>query len=388
MAIEELPAVDVHMHPWRSAHLLELDPEGFEDRTTMMGMCQLTSGRGSDLLSRIEAFTESTPFALKLRRDLARLFGVEPTRQAVARARMSAFSADPAAYVGSLLSDANIAGVFYDEGYPQPTMSFEEFQAECPTTRFRVARLEPWVDQIRGSVADFDELAHLFSDKVREALADENLVAFKSVIAYRTGLDIGNPDLDTCRSAFTGWKNDGFRESREFSKPIRDRLLRKAFDLASDRRVPIHIHSGGGDPDVLLKYARPANIFDLLTDYSSHPVVLIHAGNPWIEEAAYLASILPEVYIDTSVMVPWHSLAIDQKLEVLLGVAPPAKIMYGSDEASEPEVLWQSAHIMRASLRRVLDKAVKDGWFTDDDSVNIARGVLGENALTLHRGKI
>jgi len=161
----------------------------------------------------------------------------------------------------------------------------------------------------------------------------------------RTGLDIGNPDLDTCRVAFDGWKNDDFRETREFAKPIRDRLLRIAFDLSAERRVPIHIHSGGGDPDVLLRFARPANMFDLLTDCSSHPVVLIHARQP-LDRRSRLPRIDPaQAYVDTSVMVPWHSLAIDQKLEVFVGVVPPAKIMYGSDEANEPEVLWQSAHV-------------------------------------------
>jgi predicted TIM-barrel fold metal-dependent hydrolase len=380
----DLPAVDVHMHPWRRETLLSHDIDGFEDRTTMMGMCQLTSAQGTNLHDRLQRFTQSTPFALRLRSTLADFLGVEPTRSAVAAERHRRLTTDSQQYLGDLFRDAGLEAVLYDEGYPQPTMSETEFSQECPIDIHRVARIEPWVDQLRDKAEDFDDLVHQFGNRVREALADPRLVAFKSIVAYRTGLDVASPTLDECRTAFTEWRRDSFAESREYAKPIRDRLLRHTFELAADTRTPIHIHSGGGDPDVKLAYARPTNLFDLISDFSTHPIVLIHAGNPWIEDAAYLASIMPEVYIDTSVMVPWHSLAIDQKMEVLLGVAPPAKIMYGSDEASEPEVLWISAHIMRESLSRVLSKAVKDRWMDETAATEIARGVLAGNTRELH----
>ncbi len=37
--------VDVHCHPWRNEELLARDPAAFEDRTTMMGMCLISSGQ-------------------------------------------------------------------------------------------------------------------------------------------------------------------------------------------------------------------------------------------------------------------------------------------------------------------------------------------------------
>ena len=104
----------------------------------------------------------------------------------------------------------------------------------------------------------------------------------------------------------------------------------------------------------------------------------------WIEEGAYVASVLPHVYLDVSVMVPWASLAIDQKLEVLLGAAPPAKVLYGSDEASEPEVIWLSAQVAREALGRVLGTAIDRRWLNESEARAIGRGVLGQNALRLH----
>ncbi len=126
----------------------------------------------------------------------------------------------------------------------------------------------------------------------------------------------------------------------------------------------MHIHCGGGDPAIVLQHARPQDLFPLLAEYSDQPVVLIHSGWPWLEEGAFVASVLPMVYLELSITLPWASLAIDQKLEVMLGVAPPAKLLFGSDEASEPEVIWLTAQVGREALGRVLGRGVERGWLT------------------------
>jgi hypothetical protein len=113
-------------------------------------------------------------------------------------------------------------------------------------------------------------------------------------------------------------------------------------------------------------------------------VVLIHAGQPWLDEGAYVASILPHVYLDVSITVPWASLAMDAKLETLLGIAPPAKVLYGSDEASEPEVPLLAAHVGREALERVLGRAVERRWLDEGEARSIGAGVLAGNAARLH----
>ena len=114
------------------------------------------------------------------------------------------------------------------------------------------------------------------------------------------------------------------------------------------------------------------------------PVVLIHSGWPWVEEGAFVASILPHVYLDTSLSTPWAGLAIDSRLEILLGIAPPAKVMYGSDEASEPEVIWLSAHLAREALARVLETGVERRHLNPAAAARIGAGVMGKNARRLH----
>src|SRR5947209_15559734 len=100
-----VPVVDSHCHPWRNETLLAADPAGFEDRVTVTGTMLGTSGaEGFEL----RTLTESTPFALAMRRRLAAFLGCEPTREAVAAARHAALAADAPGYLSRLLRDAGV----------------------------------------------------------------------------------------------------------------------------------------------------------------------------------------------------------------------------------------------------------------------------------------
>jgi predicted TIM-barrel fold metal-dependent hydrolase len=379
------PIVDVHCHGWRHDELLELDPTGFLDRITMMGMCLISSGLEDPALDEhLRRLTDSTPVASAMRRRLAERLGVAPTREALGAARLAALRDDREGYLGGLWQDAGLAGLIVDEGYPQPTIPSAELQASAGLPVHRVARIEPWIVALRQGASSFDELEDAFVATAERA-PGEGAVAFKSIIAYRTGLDVRAWSRAEARAAFERWRDDGWRESREHAKPVRDLLLRRTFEVAAAAGgLPIHIHCGGGDPSIVLGHARPQDLFALLSERMHQPVVLIHAGQPWLDEGAYVASILPHVYLDVSITVPWASLAIEQKLETLLGIAPPAKVLYGSDEASEPEVLWLSAHVGREALERVLGRAVARGWLDADEARATGAGVLGGNAARLH----
>ena len=67
----------------------------------------------------------------------------------------------------------------------------DEFAATIGVTVHRVSRLEPWVLQHRNG--SFEDLVSGVEAEAIDAAADPRCVAFKSVVAYRTGLDIGDP---------------------------------------------------------------------------------------------------------------------------------------------------------------------------------------------------
>jgi predicted TIM-barrel fold metal-dependent hydrolase len=382
--LADAPVIDTHLHGWRTPELLAAPAEGFSQRVTMLGMCVLTSGGDPATYADIlEHATASTPIALAMLARLGEHLGVEPTDAAVSAARLERLRSGPTAYLQGLWADARIEGLVVDEGFPLPIIPSAELERDAGVPVHRVVRIEPWIAEDREGAADYDALEDALVARL-EAAGREGAIAFKSVIAYRTGLDITHATREEARAAYTRWRADGFRETRAFAKPVRDLLLERTFEVASANGVPVHIHSGGGDPDSLVAHARPAGLFDLLKRHPQQPVLLIHAGWPWTDEAAFLASILPHVYLDLSIGIPWASLAIDRLIETALGVAPPAKVLYGSDEASEPEVAWFSALVAREALERVLARGVEHRWMSEAQATGIGRDVLAGNCRRLH----
>lgn len=384
VSLAGVPVVDAHMHPWSNAAVLASDPEGFLDRITMMGMCLVSSG----LVPRVgESFlrelTDATPLASTMRRRLAAHLGCDDDRAVVSAARHAAYSADPAGYLEGLWRACGLAALVCDEGYPQPPVDFDRFRAEARVPVHRVFRIEPVITRLRETATSYDELEDALAAACEEAAASD-AVAFKTVLAYRTGLDVGAPTASDARAAFLRWRDGGFLETRVDAKPVRDRLLERVMAVAKATDRPLHVHCGGGDAEVVLDHCSARDLFPFLHRHLEHPVVLIHSGQPWLAEGAYVAQILPRVYLELSITMPWSSLALDGLLELLLGVAPTNKVLYGSDESTDPEVLWLSAQVGREALERVLTRACERGWVDDAEATRIGAGVLGGNVLRLH----
>jgi hypothetical protein len=300
----------------------------------------------------------------------------------VTAARSASIETDAIGYTKALLEAAGVVAVLADEGYPQPPIAADEFASTIGVRVHRVARLEPWILQHRDRT--FDDLVSGVEAAVATAASDPNCVAYKSIVAYRTGLDVGDPSSSEARISFDGWREDGWRESREHAKPVRDFLIRRALAVAKANDRPFHFHCGGGDPDIDLAHAGPRGLFPLLVDHQDQAIVLVHSGWPWIEEAAYIASALPNVYLELSELIPWGWGQVEPALEVIVGSVPAAKVMYGSDEAGEPEAFWVSARMARAALERVLARFVERDYLSVDDAERLGRLVLADACRALH----
>ncbi|TMK84638.1 MAG: hypothetical protein E6G44_09695 [Actinobacteria bacterium] len=83
-------------------------------------------------------------------------------------------------------------------------------------------------------------------------------------------------------------------------------------------------------------------------------------------------------------MIPWASVGIEHKLTALLGTAPAGKLLYSSDEASEPEVIWIAARLGRRALEGALTEAVDRDFLTVQEAERLGRGILSENCRRLH----
>jgi uncharacterized protein len=375
--------VDAHTHPYRLEEMAGRDPAGFDTRMMFLGESFASSSRISpELWPLVDGFTDSTIFGIALVRRLAEHLGCEPTRAAVAEARGAAIATDPVAYTKGLLDAAGIVAVLSDEGFPQPPVPADEFAKTIGVRVHRVARLEPWILAHRGS--SFADLVDGVESEATAVTTDPNCVAFKSIVAYRTGLDVGDPRASEAADAFERWRADEWRETREHAKPVRDLLIRRTLAIAKANDRAFHFHCGGGDPDINLRHARPVDLFPMLVDVQDQPVVLVHSGYPWIREAAYIASVLPNVYLELSELIPWGFGQVEWALEMLVGTVPAAKLLYGSDEAGEPEAFWISALLARGALERVLARFIERDHVSVADAERLGRLVLADSCRALH----
>jgi predicted TIM-barrel fold metal-dependent hydrolase len=114
------------------------------------------------------------------------------------------------------------------------------------------------------------------------------------------------------------------------------------------------------------------------------PVLLVHSGYPWVREAAYIASVLPNVYLELSELIPWGWGQVEWALEMLVGTVPAAKLLYGSDEAGEPEGFWVSALLARPALERALGRFVERDYVSAEQAIRLGELVLAGSCRTLH----
>jgi uncharacterized protein len=384
--LSDADVVDDHCHAFRVDELLARDPKGFEARLTLMGMCAMSAAETDPgLWTGAEEMVESTVYSLVARRWMAERLSCDATAAAVARARDETLRREPVAYIHALLDDEHLTGLVTDEGFPLPRIPSAEFEGDVGGVPVhRVVRIEPLIAELRESATSYRNLEERFEGALEEAADDSRTVAFKSIVAYRTGLDVEPTDGATASWAFEAWRRGGWPEARTLAKPVRDRLLERTLAVAKRRELVAHIHCGDGDPDIDLAHARPHDLFPFLRAHVDQPIVLIHGGHPWTQVAGYIASLLPNVYVDLSVLVPWASSGIDQALEHLIGMVPTSKLLYASDQASEPEVFWLSARLARRALERVLGDLVDRDFVTASQAQGIGRGILADNTRRLH----
>jgi predicted TIM-barrel fold metal-dependent hydrolase len=166
------------------------------------------------------------------------------------------------------------------------------------------------------------------------------------------------------------------------SKPLLDYLLGVAADWCATHGLPLHLHTGFGDRDVDLRLANPLHLRPLLESgrLGGSPLVLLHASYPYTREAAYLASVYPNLYVDLSLVSPLLAgPALTHVFQDLLGLAPVTRLLYGSDAWGIPDWLWLAARATRRALGDALS------WLPPAEAEWAARRILHDNAAELYR---
>jgi hypothetical protein len=373
--LRDIPIVDEHCHGFYGAQHQE---------TTQAWRRHFTES-GDERMTTLHVPT--TLFYSRLLRELATFFSCEPTEEAVFAAR-NRYQRDD--LIRALLRDGAIEWLLIDQGYPSRDLLLPDAEvgtlAGCRVAPF--LRLELLMQDLITQHTTLDAVI----EALKHALADlraRGYVGLKSIVAYRTGLDIRWWDSAEITAAFAQARMEASRGALRLAhKPLLDTLLHVAFAEAARQEIPVQFHTGYGDTDADMLLANPLHLRDVLEHrpYRSMPVVLLHECYPYTRQGGYLAAVYGNVYLDLSYGIPFLSYGEMMAFtRAALGVAPVSKLLYSSDAVGVPELHWISARDGRRVLGQALGETVADGDLTSTQAVAVAHAILHDNAVRLYQ---
>ena len=381
--LSHVRVVDHHVHPWRQStqqvstdelagHLVFSDAVVTSVRDEYLPLAELEGV--------LRLFRKTNLGVSYFLRELAQFLDVEEDWPAVTEARNAAAGADYRAWTTRLFDDVRLSTLLVDEGGARPRITLDELSQTVPARLRRVARSDNFVRDVLPDADSWPTFFQRYQESLVAAIQD-GAIAFKSVIAYRIGLDIQPVSEAEARSNFEASRTAPLSEQ----KPFRDFLLCHTMDVARERGLWIHIHAAVGDPDIVFQRANPAQLYPLLHSerFRANRVVLVHGGWPWVSEAAAMVAILPNVYLDVSEGTIFGMPNMRQRIYEVLQACPYSKILYGAD-GSLPEALWIVARRFKAVLGRVLEELVGDGFCSMREAYAVGAAILGTNAERLY----
>ncbi|KAF4582816.1 developmental protein FluG [Ophiocordyceps camponoti-floridani] len=354
-AIQTTPIIDNHAHP-----LLK------QTHVSKQALLSIASEAQGEALT---ASKSSLPH-LRAVNHLASKLGCEASWEAVEAAIDEKRGRGYRDWIGVCL--AGIACVLVDDGLDgggdvEPYSFFDGFTAASARRIVRIEAVAAGLIEDACLKHDSADKARLFFTKqldrvIEEALDDDAVVAFKSVICYRTGLAISPSATDCDPETFTliftqrRQANSG-TFTRVNHVQINDYLVHRLAHLVSlhNPPKPIQFHTGLGDNDLTLTTASPSHLQPFIRLYPSVPMVLLHSGYPFVCEAGYLAAMYANVYADIGEVFPFLGRdAQEGVLRQMLGLCPASKILWSTDGHWFPETYFLAVMQMREVFEGVL----------------------------------
>jgi uncharacterized protein len=264
--------------------------------------------------------------------------------------RDSRAAADWPGHVAGLFADAGIGGMLLDPGGPHGKLDLGQYSALAGVPAWQLARIEPLLDELIGAGAGARDIVRAVTEFMTAA-ADDGVAGFKTVLAYRTGLAV-DPDAtlaDADRSL------DPAVPVRRRGKALRDLVFRHMLAVTAELGLPVQIHTGYGDSEIRLAESNPLPLDEVLRtpEGEAATVVLIHGSFPWHDQAAYLASVKPNLYAELSLSPIFSPATVADRLLRLLETAPAGRLLAGTDGHGQPETHWFAAHGINAAFDQV-----------------------------------
>nr|GMD44510.1 protein fluG [Ipomoea batatas] len=379
--------------------------EGFAELKEAVEKVKLVDAHAHNIVSLhskfpfLSCFSEATGDALSSAlhtinfkrsiREISELYGSNISLHAIQEYRSSHKLEESTALC---FKAAGISVLLIDDGLDLDMKNEVEWHKNFVPVVGRILRIEHLVEKIldegksEKKTWTLDSFMEVFMGRLKSY--PDKVVAFKSIAAYRSGLEF-NTEV-TAKEAEEGLKavlNAG-SPALITNKNFIDYIFIHALEVAQSFDLPIQIHTGFGDKDLDLRLSNPLHLRNLLEDkrFSKCRIVLLHASYPFSKEASYLASVYPQVYLDFGLAVPklsFHGMV--SSIKELLELAPMNKVMFSTDGVAFPEAFYLGAKKAREVVFTVLRDACMDGDLSIAEAIAAVRDIFSENAKQFYK---
>jgi len=372
MPAGELVLVDHHVHGVLRG---ELDRDGIE---ALLTESPVPPPAGTT------AFDSQLGFAV--RRWCAPLLDLEPHSPADDYVRRRQ-QLGPAEVNRRLLAAAGVAAWLVDTGYQGDAVTTPgELAAVSGSPAYQIARLESIAEEVAVAGSSAASYGAAIAAAVARAADDADTAGFKSIAAYRCGLDFdpARPTTAQVEAAAGRWL--AAIESGQQARLADPVLIRHGIWAALDTGLPLQLHTGHGDPDSRLHRADPALLQDFLaaSQRTGAAVMLLHCY-PFHRQAGAMANLFPHVYLDVGEALNHVGARSRAILAEALELTPFHKMLYSSDAFGLPELHFLGAVAFRRDMAAVTGAFVADGAWSAADAARVAEMIGSGNTRRVYQ---
>ena len=298
----------------------------------------------------------------------------------------------PGLYEEILVRRSNIAYSVLDDYWnaapvrPDPRFfvcarKFDRFVA--PQSVSDIRNLEELTDV---SITGLAGLKRAMETSFQQSL-DIGMVAVKSTLAYNREIhyaEVAERDAESSLQSLLGASRTppaAFRSrvERPF-RPLEDHMFHHLIGLAAAQGVPVQIHTGlhAGNGN-FIENSKPTHLTNLFFLFPQVQFDLFHMSYPYQGEAAAIAKVFPNVYIDLCWAHIISPSAARHALHEMLDTVPSNKIFgYGGDYRY-PELSYAHAKMARRNIAQVLAEKVSEGSCSGEEALELGRKLLHDN---------
>ncbi|KAJ6621401.1 amidohydrolase-domain-containing protein [Mycena sp. CBHHK59/15] len=382
------PAIDNHAHPLLSAEHRDHFP--FENL--------ISEAEGDSLLDSVHTLA-----CMRAVPQLGSILKIEnPSWDAIkdARAQMPYLE-----LCKLFMRPTGIQCIFLDDGLGgvedfAENLAWHDQFTNSPTRR--IVRVEIVAESILKSlltshlgsaVVDTARLLDNFNialrDSITSSATDSNVVGFKSIACYRTGLDVSpsvqsDEDIKMClRDVSEIYREKG--TIRLAHKALNDHVVQVALEIAGVHKKPVQFHTGLGDNDITLTRSSSSHLQPIIKAFPDTSFVLLHSSYPFTREAGYLSAVYSNVFLDFGEVFPFVSGGGQRAIvRQVLELCPMNRIMWSTDGHWWPESYYLGTVQAREALYTVLAEIVTSGELKETEAATIAENALFHNANKLY----